>query len=94
MLLALLVWYAVLSAVTLGAFALDKVNAKLGRWRVRERTLHGLTLAGGVAGAWAGMLVIRHKTRHAAFWVVAGVATVVHVVVLLVVAVRWARGGG
>ena len=43
-----------------------------------ERLLLLLALVGGVAGAWAGMALFRHKTRHAMFFIVNGVATVVH----------------
>ena len=32
-----------------------------------EAVLHGLTLAGGVIGAWAGRIVFRHKTRKQPF---------------------------
>lgn len=37
------------------------------RWRVPEKTLFLLALAGGSAGALAGMYVFRHKTKHLKF---------------------------
>ena len=41
----------------------DKHEAKIGDWRVPERTLFLLVLLGGGIGGIAGMYVFRHKTR-------------------------------
>ncbi|MCI3920385.1 DUF1294 domain-containing protein [Paenibacillus sp. TRM 82003] len=46
----------------------DKGRAKRkGAWRVPERRLFGIALAGGALGVWAGMRSYRHKTKHASF---------------------------
>lgn len=64
------VWRAAayLVAVNLWAFALmwfDKHRSKKkGARRIRERTLFLSALLGGGAGAFLGMWVFRHKTRH------------------------------
>jgi uncharacterized membrane protein YsdA (DUF1294 family) len=42
---------------------------------VPERVLQVLVLLGGVLGGWAGMLLVRHKTRHPMFWAVQWAAT-------------------
>lgn len=68
MLLAILwiVWAAMNVAVFL-LYGLDKLKAQRGKWRIPERTLLlGTWLLGGV-GAFAGMRVFRHKTKHLAF---------------------------
>jgi uncharacterized membrane protein YsdA (DUF1294 family) len=70
--------YAGLSFLTLALYALDKRAARAGRPRVRERTLHGLTLAGGFPGALAGQWLLRHKTRHASFVLGAWLALLAH----------------
>ena len=49
-------------------FAWDKRKAQRGQRRVAEQTLHLATLPGAAPGAWAAMLLLRHKTRKAAFW--------------------------
>jgi len=36
---------------------------------VPEPALRLLSLIGGALGGWAGMLVWRHKTNHASFWI-------------------------
>ncbi|CAG7624879.1 DUF1294 domain-containing protein [Paenibacillus allorhizosphaerae] len=45
----------------------DKSKARQGRRRVPERRLFGLSAAGGALGAWIGMRVWRHKTKHTSF---------------------------
>lgn len=59
---------ACLIAVNLWAFALmwvDKRRSKRkGARRIRERTLFLSALLGGGLGAFLGMWVFRHKTRH------------------------------
>ena len=49
-------------------FALDKRKAQRDQRRIAERTLHLATLPGAAPGAWAAMLLLRHKNRKAAFW--------------------------
>ena len=45
----------------------DKLKAKRGAWRVPEATLIGIAIAGGSIGAFIGMKLFRHKTRHLKF---------------------------
>ncbi len=54
--------YAVMSLVTVAAFAHDKRAAKRGRRRTPERTLHALELACGWPGAVLAMRLLRHKS--------------------------------
>ena len=63
----LLVYLAVMSLIAFAAFGLDKFKAKTNRWRIPERTLFLLAILGGGAGAFLGMKVFRHKTRHSQF---------------------------
>ena len=56
-----------LVCINLAAFSLmgvDKRHARRRQWRVPEKLLFLAALLGGSAGAWAGMYVFRHKTRH------------------------------
>ena len=48
-------------------YGLDKAKAKKGAWRIPEKTL--LLCAGvfGGLGAFAGMKLFRHKTKHTSF---------------------------
>lgn len=65
------VWLAAaviyLAAVNITAFILygaDKKKAKRGQWRIPEKTLLGVAVIGGSAGAILGMFLFRHKTKH------------------------------
>ena len=42
----------------------DKERAKKHRWRIPEKTLFFVALLGGSAGAWLGMYLFHHKTKH------------------------------
>lgn len=63
--------YAVANVITLALFAYDKRASARGAGpagRIRERTLHACTLASGGLGAFTGLAWLRHKSRHASFW--------------------------
>jgi uncharacterized membrane protein YsdA (DUF1294 family)/cold shock CspA family protein len=59
--------YLLLSVATVAAYVLDKLAAERGNWRIRERTLHLLALAGGWPGALVAQGRLRHKTRKRPF---------------------------
>lgn len=45
----------------------DKHKARKKAWRIPERILFTVALAGGSLGCWIGMYTARHKTRHLTF---------------------------
>ncbi|MFD1215844.1 DUF1294 domain-containing protein [Microbulbifer celer] len=53
-------YFVGISLVTFIAYYLDKSAARQGSRRIRENTLHVLSLAGG----WPGALIARHQFRH------------------------------
>lgn len=56
--------------INLTAFLLiyvDKQKAIKRKYRIPERVLLGSALLGGAFGAYFGMRVFRHKTKHAKF---------------------------
>ena len=57
-------YLALVNLVAFVVYGADKRRARRDRRRVSEKTLFLLALAGGSAGAWAGMYTFRHKTRH------------------------------
>lgn len=76
--LPLLVAYVLgLGLSTFLIYGYDKLRARRGGQRVPESALLTLPLIGGALGGWAGMLVWRHKTQHALFWVAQVVGTAV-----------------
>ncbi|TPW75682.1 DUF1294 domain-containing protein [Schumannella soli] len=74
-------------AASIGCFviyAVDKISAVRGRWRVRESTLILLGLVGGWPGAVIAQQLFRHKTRKAAFRTMFWVSVVINVVVFAI----------
>lgn len=60
----LFVYLLLINAVTFLVYGVDKWSARRDGRRVPERTLFVLPLVGGTVGAFLGMRVFRHKTRH------------------------------
>ncbi|WP_345115774.1 DUF1294 domain-containing protein [Hymenobacter algoricola] len=63
-------------------FALDKRKAQRAQRRIAEKTLHLATLPGAAPGAWAAIVLLRHKNRKAAFWGITLVLTLLQGAVL------------
>ena len=61
--IAFLVW----NTVVFFFYGADKLKAKKGAWRISEKTLLLCAFLLGGVGAFAGMNVFRHKTRHTGF---------------------------
>lgn len=78
----LMYYLIVVNVITWIIYGLDKWKARNGKQRIPERTLLLFTAAGGSAGAIAGMLMFRHKTRKAKFVVTVPVLLVVHCVLV------------
>ena len=72
----------IINIFTLIVYGLDKGRARSKKWRISEKTLLLLSLAGGSAGALAAMLLFRHKTRKLKFVVGVPVMFVIHCVIV------------
>ena len=66
-------------------YAVDKVKAIRGSWRISEKALLLTGFFGGAIGALASMQIFRHKTKHGYFYFVniLGAAWQITVAVLL-----------
>ena len=73
-----IVFYAIMSLIALILYARDKKKAKKKRWRTPESVLLGVGLLGGAVGAFLGMKLCHHKTKHWYFWAVNILALVLH----------------
>lgn len=62
-----LIWIGVMSLWAFSAMGYDKRQAKKKASRVPEKSLWLLAFLGGGIGAYFGMQVFRHKTRHTSF---------------------------
>lgn len=54
----------IINIITFIVYGIDKLKAKKGCWRISEATLLLLAAIGGSIGAWCGMMIWRHKTKH------------------------------
>lgn len=81
--LAFLVYIAIMSFITFLAYGIDKKKAIDGAWRTKEKTLLGLSIAGGAVGGILGMKVFRHKTKHVYFWFVNYGAILLHAAIFI-----------
>ena len=87
--MSILVWYlAAINFTTWVVYGLDKGRAKSGKWRIPERTLLLLALAGGSLGALAGMIMFRHKRRKPKFYISVPVMFVAHCVIVTMLALK------
>lgn len=59
----IVIYLIVINILTFIAMWWDKHEAKVGDWRISEKTLFILVLLGGGVGGIAGMYVFRHKTK-------------------------------
>lgn len=62
-------YLAVLSLMALLMYYSDKQRAKKGKYRMPEVKLLGISWLGGALGAFLGMRLFRHKTKHIRFCV-------------------------
>ena len=61
------IYLLVINFVAFVVFGWDKLMAKWQKRRVPEKTLFLLAGLLGSVGAWLGMQVFRHKTKHKSF---------------------------
>lgn len=60
----LILYLLVINLAGLFSMLADKRRAQKNKWRIKERTLFLIAIAGGSAGCLAGMYLFRHKTKH------------------------------
>lgn len=81
-----LIAFGVISLCNFLLYAIDKIKAKMGAWRIPEKTLLLFSFFGGALGGLVGMWLCRHKTRKWYFWFVNFVGLLWQVCLLLYLA--------
>ena len=80
--------WAVINVFAFMLYGLDKWRAKRNAWRIPEKTLlTAAWLLGGV-GAYLGMQIFRHKTKHRRFAIGVPLAAVVSLAVMATATVQ------
>ena len=78
----LLIYLCIINAISFLLMLIDKQKAKKNRWRIRERTLLGVSAIGGSIGGLLGMYLLRHKTKHLKFAIGIPVFSLLHLIAL------------
>jgi len=81
-------WLLMINVATAVLYGYDKAASRRRGRRIRERTLLACCWLGGVVGAWAVFLGMRHKTRHRSFWIVQALASALWGGIVLAAATR------
>ena len=63
----ILVYLLIINVIAFVIYGDDKARARRGAWRISEAKLILLAAIGGSVGAWLGMHVFHHKTKHMKF---------------------------
>ncbi len=79
----LLVYLVLMNAAGLLIMLIDKKKACHGTWRIPEARLMLVAALGGSIGAWIGMYLFHHKTRHMKF--VIGIPAILVIQVVLAI---------
>ena len=77
-----LVFYAIMTAITFVLYGVDKSKAKKGRWRIPEKTLLLFAACCGGLGAFLGMKIFRHKTKHTSFKILVPVFMIIQFIAI------------
>ncbi len=76
-------YYVFINIVAFAMYGADKYFAKNDMWRISEKALLGVAAIGGAFGAFIGMEIFRHKTKHAKFTVLVPVLMAAHLAFLV-----------
>ena len=86
------IYLAGISLIAIGLTTYDKRAARLGSWRIKERTLLFVSAVGGSISMLITMSLIRHKTKHAKFMM--GIPAIIILQIALVIFIWWRLKGG
>ena len=78
----LILYYIAVNVAAFVMYGADKYFAKNDMWRISEKALLGVAAIGGAFGAFAGMEIFRHKTKHAKFKLLVPVFMVAHLALI------------
>ena len=81
----ILIYYGLINIIAFLAYGTDKRLAVTHKRRISEKSLILLAFMGGGIGAYAGMQVFRHKTKHIKFLILVPMAVVVHIILWIII---------
>ena len=81
----LIVYLLSVNLIAFIAYGIDKLKARRSCWRIPEATLIGLASIGGSVGAWMGMKIWHHKTKHKKFRYGIPAILLIHIVLAILI---------
>jgi len=75
----LLIYLILVNLAAFAMYGIDKRKAIKDQWRIPEKTLLLVALLGGSFGAFTGMQVFHHKTKHWKFLLGVPACMILHV---------------
>ena len=87
---AVSVYYVLINIAAYLLYAEDKKRAIKGAWRISEKTLLLISAFGGALGAYLGMTLLRHKTKHRKFQILVPVTLILHLALFACIMVHLA----
>lgn len=81
----LLAYFVFVNLIALILYGVDKVKAVRGSFRIPEKVLLEVMVAGGVFGAILGMLLFRHKIRKPRFIIVAVISSILYLAIAAII---------
>ena len=91
--IAVIAWLVIINLTAFAVFGIDKKRAKKGQWRIPEKTLLFLAFLFGGLGAFLGMRVFHHKTKHKLFTIGVPLCLLLNLAALYVL-LFWHGGAG
>ena len=85
MTIIIIIYLFVINLIAFVLYGVDKNRAKHSQWRISENTLLGIALIGGSIGAFVGMHLFHHKTKHWYFKYGVPAILLIHVVLIWIV---------
>lgn len=79
----IVIYMVIINLTTCILYGIDKLKAMAGGRRTPEKVLLAFSFAGGSLGAFAGMQIFRHKTRHMKFRILVPLFLVLHIVLIV-----------
>lgn len=77
----IIIYFVIINLLAFCMYGIDKQKAVRGKWRIPEKTLLFLAVIGGSVGAFFGIRLFHHKTKHPKFYIGVPLIFVVQAVV-------------
>jgi Predicted membrane protein len=83
----LFIW-GIMSLITMVLYFIDKLKAKYHRWRIKETILLVCTFLFGSIGAFIGIYILHHKSKHWYFRFICYVSLFIHIAIAILIIIR------